>query len=220
MVVLGDDTQVHGRVLQVRRGELVVIRDTAGRERTFPWAYVRRVVFAPQSGPAAAPLPLPSGPVAGSGAEPLGPDSSRARLANSLLIGGIVGLSFGYVMAAIGGAAGLGVGASQQEGHGTSCFKSAAYAFIPFAGPLTAASKYPRHTVMGDNGFVRCGGAAAGVTAFGVLDTLVQVGSAGVLIGGLVLGSSEPAPARTGSWVLRPGVAGAPAGLTASFTWL
>ena len=169
----------------------------------------------------AAPLPLPSGPVAGSGQEALGVDSERARLANRLVVGGAVAWTFGYVLSIIGAAAGLGVGASQQDGHGTSCFKGAPYAFIPVVGAAISAAEYPRHTIMGENGFVGCGEAAPAIAAFAVVDTIVQIGGAGVLIGGLAYGAgaSGPAPQKTGGLLVTPGAQGAQAGLTASFRW-
>jgi hypothetical protein len=161
---------------------------------------------------------LPSGPVAGSGQQPLGVDSERARLANRLVVGGAVAWTFGYVLSAIGAAAGLGVGASQQQGHGASCFKGAPYAFIPLVGAAISAAEYPRHTIIGENGYVGCGEAAPGIAAFGVVDTIVQVAGAGVLVGGLVLGSQASAP-KSGALTLTPGAVGTPSGLTASFRW-
>jgi hypothetical protein len=217
VVVLGDDTVVRGRVLEVRRGERVVVRDAAGRDYVLPWSNVKRVDLAP--GSAAAPPPPPSGPVAGSGAEALGRDSERARLANRLVVGGVVAWTFGYVMSAIGAAAGMGIGASQKDGHGASCFKGAPYAFIPVAGAAVAAAEYPRHTIIGSNGFVGCAEAAAGITAFGVVDTIVQVGGLGVLVGGLVYDAGTPEAPRVGAVRVVPGAPSAPAGLSAVVSW-
>jgi hypothetical protein len=234
VVVLADGTELRGRVVRQIPGQLLVVRDASGRELFLPWSGFRRVVLAPRPpgvpDPAVeAPIPgaVPPGAPAAAGATPpprppTPEDEARARKAKSLVTWGLVSLGVGYGLALIGGGATLGAGKVQQASHGASCFDKAALAFIPLGGPIAASATFPRHTVIGSNGYVTCGDGAAAATAFGVGDGLLQFGGVALMLASLVVGhdsDATPEAPRAGRWVIRPSAPGSSAGLSAIFTW-
>lgn len=144
------------------------------------------------------------------------PRRSRGK---GLVIGGAVTFGVGYAFALVGGFLTIALG---QGGSGASCFKSAPAVFIPLAGPIIASAAYPRHTIVGTSGYETCGDSAVPMSVFGVLDSVLQLGGAGMLTAGLALGSGgsePPPPPRAGQWTVRPGAVGAPTGLTAAVTF-
>jgi hypothetical protein len=180
--------------------------------------------------PTVAPAPAPWGvaatptpPAATATGTPPPTPPTEAKRGRSLLIGGIVTLGVGYFFSIIVGVAGVAVAGAQQANSGVSCPTAPAFAFVPLFGAAVVAATYPHYAKMNEGQYLGCNKGAPGVTAFGVIDTLAQVGGAGMIGAGIGLGASssgaragQAAPARV---LVTPGVAGNPAGLTAVIRW-
>jgi hypothetical protein len=139
-----------------------------------------------------------------------------------MLIGGIVTLSLGYFFAIIGGITAVATNAAEQASHGASCTKVPGWAFVPLVGAPVVAANYPHYAIIGSGGELHCNDYTGAVTGFIAFDSILQLGGAALIGGGLALNLAKPTsdeapPPRV---MVRPGAVGTPAGFTLVFPWL
>ncbi|MGO8999278.1 MAG: hypothetical protein ACLQVI_38625 [Polyangiaceae bacterium] len=151
------------------------------------------------------------------------PHAHEARRGHGLIVAGLVTLGVGYILAVIGGGVAAAVDGYQNSNTGTSCVPNNGWMFVPIVGPAITTGSYPNAIVIGTKGkYENCGSGAGGMVAFGVIDSVLQIGGALLLGTGVVMGATDhtrdSAPPTAG-FSVKPGVAGNPLGLTASFSW-
>ena len=165
--------------------------------------------------------PSPDAPPA-STATPPPRGSAHAKRGRGLLIGGIVTLGVGYLFGVFATIAGAAVDASEHARYGVDCVRTPGFSMLPLVGTAIVAARYPSYSKITTGGLLACGDGAAGVTAFATVDTILQVGGAGMLGAGIaldMLGRPQETASPPPRVVVLPGVAGSPSGLTVVVPW-
>ncbi len=169
------------------------------------------------------PAPLAAAPLA---TQPL-PPPAESKTAHGVLVAGIALLSTGYFLSLAGGIASVVLNSNERSLDGGSCFSNPGYLFLPVAGAAISTSGFAQYNFVGNYHNVLCQEASAAVAASGVLVSVLQMGGTGLILGSLIAtsGSDSPPPAARHAamsplrFVLKPGVAGSPIGLTAGWVW-
>lgn len=227
-----DGSLVLGKIVELVPGKYVTVQTDQGA-RMFVWDDVAEVM-APAPGAAAAPAaapPPPAAATAGAPAPTTGPAPAETPAAapaatpeephtkiDPLVLAGLIGFGAGYGIAVISTTVGLAIGAVDQGKYGGSCSNGVAYSYIPLAGPFITLGNYPSHDVYTNASqldILDCHSSQGAVTALVATSEVLQLGGAALAGVGFVLARNKtPEGEKAATWVVTPGTAGAPLGLT------
>jgi hypothetical protein len=166
-------------------------------------------------GPPAALAPVPEAP---------------STAAHTVLVAGIVLLSTGYFISLVGGGASTVIAAHENQQVGATCVSRPGMLFVPLAGAAVSTAGFAQYNFVGNYHNTLCSEGTAAVAAAGIFDTVLQLTGAGLITGSLIATSGDDDPAHpaapaapaaraTVRFVVSPGVAGNPLGLSAGWVW-
>ena len=158
------------------------------------------------------PTPPPSRP------SPVTNSTTTSGPKRLLLVGGIVTLSVGYLIALVSGGVATAVASSQNGTYGASCITGAPLNFIPFVGPWVFAAGYPNHQVVGYGQgrpeVLDCNGSRSFAMTLVAVDEVLQLSGAGMITAGMLMHRETIDRKAIGKLELVPGTPSTPLGMS------